>query len=141
MLLFLCNQINLVGQCQPWFQKDTFFSPSDCVSCTCMLSHVIFSDCRFSVTWFSSFSTTLLKDGNVSWVFKPFKKGSLFHDSGAFLNSEISSAQVFENKWEFCSCVKKKKENLGEGNYKYGEDKQHDIKQPMSHWRNKKWYK
>lgn len=27
----------------------------------------------------------------------------------------------------------KKKENLGEGNYKYGEDKQHDIKQPMSH--------
>ena len=91
------------------------FSPSDCVSCTCMLSHVIFSDCRFSLTWFSSFSTTLLKDGNVSWVFKPFKKGSLFHDSGAFLNSEISSAQVFENKWEFCSCVKKKKKTGGRG--------------------------
>lgn len=34
--------------------------------------------------------------------------GSLFHDSGAFLNSEISSAKVFKNKWAL-----KKKDYIG----------------------------
>lgn len=106
----LINQVNLLGQrlfsVLIWFQKDSLLSlqlfsePLNVFSCY-FPNHNVFA------TLFPCFSIALLKDGNLSWglLFKPSNIRSLVRDSGAFLNSEINSAQVFENKWEFFWCV------------------------------------
>lgn len=104
MLLFLSNQINLVGQCILRFDNSSSSRiscfPSDCIVHLGGFSSLFSLITVSLLPGFHYFLLLCWKTVMFLEVFKPSEKGSLFHDSSAFLYSEISSTQVFESKRE-----------------------------------------
>lgn len=108
MLLFLSNQINLVGQCILRFDNSSSSRiscfPSDCIVHLGGFSSLFSLITVSLLPGFHYFLLLCWKTVMFLEVFKPSEKGSLFHDSSAFLYSEISSTQVFESKRELSLC-------------------------------------
>lgn len=112
LLLFLINHINLFRMVSLYCidnsngSRRISHSPFDHVSRTWVFFSCYFLWSQFLCYWvFIAFYNSWKMAVFLVLLFKPSMMGSLLHVFGAFLHSEISPAQVFENKWEFCSCV------------------------------------